>query len=45
MARLSKEYDVIVVGGGINGLACAAYLQKSGLRVAVLELPAECGVQ
>lgn len=30
-------YDVIVVGGGHNGLVCACYLQKAGLRVLVLE--------
>jgi phytoene dehydrogenase-like protein len=32
-----KERDVIVVGGGHNGLACAAYLAKQGLDVTVLE--------
>ena len=30
-------YDVIIVGGGHNGLTCACYLQKAGLRVLVLE--------
>lgn len=30
-------YDVIVVGGGHNGLTCACYLQKAGLKVLVLE--------
>jgi len=33
----ASTYDAIVVGGGHNGLICAAYLARAGQRVAVLE--------
>ena len=43
MSGLNSEYDVIVIGGGLNGLACAAYLQKAGQKVAVFERREEVG--
>ena len=32
-----KRYDAIIVGGGHNGLACAAYLARAGKSVLLLE--------
>ncbi len=31
------ETDVVIIGGGHNGLVCAAYLGEAGLKVTVLE--------
>lgn len=34
---MKKTYDVVIVGGGHNGLTAAAYLARTGRSVAVLE--------
>ncbi len=31
------EHDVVIIGGGHNGLACAAYLARAGVDVLVVE--------
>src|SRR6187402_2959610 len=36
MTRTSK-FDAIIIGGGHNGLVCAAYLARAGKKVCVLE--------
>ncbi len=33
----ATEYDVIIIGGGHNGLTCGAYLARAGKKVLVLE--------
>lgn len=34
---MTERWDAIIVGGGHNGLVCAAYLAKAGKKVLVLE--------
>jgi phytoene dehydrogenase-like protein len=37
MADASAQYDALIIGGGHNGLVCAAYLAAAGLKAVVLE--------
>ncbi|MEM8971963.1 MAG: NAD(P)/FAD-dependent oxidoreductase [Pseudomonadota bacterium] len=41
--KTTRDFDVAIVGGGHNGLTCATYLAKSGLKVIVLEKNATVG--
>jgi phytoene dehydrogenase-like protein len=43
MALAGRSWDVIVIGGGHNGLVAAAYLAKGGLSTLVLERRARVG--
>ena len=41
--RADDDFDAIVVGAGHNGLVCAAYLAKAGLRTLLVEARAAVG--
>ena len=34
---MTKAFDVIIIGGGHNGLVCGFYLARAGLKVRILE--------
>src|SRR5467141_4519062 len=34
---MAQKYDAIIIGGGHNGLVNAAYLQRAGKKILVLE--------
>jgi cation diffusion facilitator CzcD-associated flavoprotein CzcO len=36
-------YDVIIIGGGQSGLACAYYLRRTGLKYLILDDQKTCG--
>ncbi|MGB2800116.1 MAG: NAD(P)/FAD-dependent oxidoreductase [Dehalococcoidia bacterium] len=38
-----SDWDVVIIGGGPNGLIAGAYLSKAGLKVAVIERRYEIG--
>jgi len=38
-----ERFDIVIIGGGPNGMTTAAYLAKCGLSVCVLEERTECG--
>lgn len=40
---MAADIDVLIVGGGINGLTAAAYLARSGRSVLIIEQGAACG--
>lgn len=40
---MEKKYDVVIIGGGINGLVCGCYLAKAGAKTLIVESRHETG--
>lgn len=40
---MSEQYDIVVAGGGHNGIVAACYLAKAGLKVCVVEKNEKAG--
>lgn len=40
---MAPEYDAIVIGGGPNGLTCATYLARAGVKLLLLDKKHELG--
>ncbi len=40
---MNKQFDTIIIGGGHNGLVCAAYLARAGQKVCLLEAADKVG--
>ena len=34
---MTKKYDAVIIGAGHNGLVCAFYLARAGLKVRIVE--------
>lgn len=43
MGNVVNKYDAIIIGGGHNGLVCAAYLAQAGQQVLIIEARTEVG--
>jgi len=43
MSNATSQRDALIIGGGHNGLVCAAYLAAAGLKVTLLERRAVVG--
>ena len=40
---MKGEYDVVIIGGGMGGLSCGAWLANHGMKVAVIEQNEQVG--
>ena len=40
---MSQRYDAVIIGSGIGGLTCGAFLARAGMRVLVLEQHTKIG--
>ena len=42
---MNYDFDCVIVGGGVIGLACAQFFSKKGLKICLLEREGDIGTQ
>jgi phytoene dehydrogenase-like protein len=40
---MKDRYDAVIIGSGMGGLSCGAWLAKNGMKVAIIEQNQQIG--
>ena len=41
---MTQKYDAVIIGAGHNGLVCAFYLARAGMKVRIVERGGDRGI-